>query len=421
MRPTSLRVKVPPISTILALALMVLFVSFPMIGRLRGLLVYAFGAYMLLQLMIQRTGIRWGHTVWILGFYLMGAFSQYWAYLPAAVVLIKNSFTFAMILSWSFGEYIYQKEKGLEDISKLMQLMAVVLIANFILNLDIRNGRFSTSSNANTLGMNGAYMFGFILYMSKKHRWRNILEDILLVALVVVVLLTGSRKALMMLAIFVTAFFLFWSREKAGANTIFRIIGLVAAAITAILLIMNVPVLYDALGNRLESMFRYVVYGEQVDSSAITRRKMLEIGMRMFLNMNPVFGSGLNNYKYLSGYLTYSHNNYMELLCSLGVVGTLLYYIPLVILSIQAINLWRKRVPGAIVPATILLMQFVIDTGMVSYYSANNHIFLGITIGLMDLLKRKQREKEALEEEEWEEQLEVLDEERKEALRNEAV
>lgn len=420
MRPT-LRVKVPQISAILAFALLILYVAFPTIGRLRGVLVYAFAAYMLLQLMIKRTGIRWGHTVWIFGFYLMGAFSEYWAYLPVAVRLIKTNFLMAILLSWSFGEYIFQKEKSLEDISKLMQILALVLVANFVLNTEIKNGRFYAGNNANGIGMNAAYMFGFILYTAKNHRWRNVFEDILLAVLVIVILLTGSRKSVMMIAIFVTAFFLFWSREKAGVNTVFRIIGLSAAAIAAVMLVMNVPILYDALGNRIETLYRYVVNGEQVDGSAVTRTKMLQIGMRMFLNMNPVFGSGLNNYKYLSGYLTYSHNNYMELLCSVGIVGTLLYYIPIVIFSIRAIFLWRKRVPGAIVPLTILLMQFINDAGMVSYYSSNNHILLGITIGLLDLMERRQREKEAAADEKWQEELEELDEERKEALRNEAV
>lgn len=403
MGPT-LKVKIPAFSTMLLVVVMITVISFPNTGGYRGLLFYAFAALMAFRLLLRREPIRWGHLIWALGFYALGALSKYWAYYPVVVRTVSGSLLFAMLLNWSVGEYICQEKRDLDHICRIMMLLSVLLVGNFLLNATTQGGRFSTETNANIFGTNAAFLFGFILYAAKKARWRKISLDVMLGILLVVILLTGSRKALIAAALFVVAFFLFWSPEKGTADTVIRVIGLAAACLVAVLLIMNVQVLYDALGNRLETMYRYVFLGEEVDGSAVTRSNMVAIGIELFLSMNPILGLGLNNFKYLSGYWTYSHNNYIELLCSLGIVGVLVFYVPLIYFTVQAFRLWRKKVPGAILPLTILVLQFINDVGQVSYYSFQLHIFLGIAIGYVYLMQKQQQEKEAEQERELERQ-----------------
>ena len=61
------------------------------------------------------------------------------------------------------------------------------------------------------------------------------------------------------------------------------------------------------------------------DSSYRTRSEMVQQGLQLW-RQAPLFGNGLDAFRGLSGQGTYSHNNYVELLCNLGLVGALLFY-----------------------------------------------------------------------------------------------
>ena len=412
MRPT-LRVKVPPLSTLIMFATLLTVIPFPSVGGWRGLLFYGFGAYMLFRLFLNKCSIRWGHLLWLLSFYLLGYFSQHWAIYPGTALRISDYVRHAVILNWAIAEYITQDEYDLDHICKVMLWMAVLLVGDYLLNATSNDGRFTLKVNANVLGMSASYLFGFIMYAAKKAKWRKILLDVVLAILLVIILLTGSRKALIMVAVFVVAFFLFWTPEKGSVDMLLRIVGVVLLLVAAVLIIMNVDVFYEALGKRLESLLTYWITGEETDASAITRTNMINIALELFLNLNPLFGIGLNNFKYVSGYMTYSHNNYVELLCSLGIVGVLVYYGPMIYFTVRAFILWRKRIPGAILPLTILILQFINDFGQVSYYSFYIHIFIGIAIGYIYLMERKLQEKQAAEELEQQEYELALSKERK--------
>lgn len=396
MRPT-LRVKIPPLSTIIMFLALATVIPFTGTGGWRGLLFYAFGAYMLFRLFWNRNAIRWGHLLWLLTFYVLGYCSRYWAMYPGTVTIYSGYLRFAVILSWAIAEYINQDEHDLDHMCRVMMVMAVLLAGNFILNATSSDGRFSLKTNANTVGMSAAYLFGFVLYAAKKANWRKVFPDVMAVVLAVIVLLTGSRKSLITVALFAVAFFLFWTREKSSAKLILRFLGVLALIVVALLIIMNVDVFYEAVGKRLVSLVEYWRTGEDADASAVTRNNMVRIAMEMFKS-KPILGAGINNFKYFSGYMTYSHNNYVELLCSLGIVGFAVYYGPMLYFAIQALILWYKRVPGAILPLSMLLLQFVNDFGLVSYYSFSVQIFMGIAVGYVYLMRKKQREKECLEE-----------------------
>lgn len=398
MRPT-LRVKIPPLSTIIMFLALLTVIPFPNTGGWRGMLFYLFGAYTLFRLFWNRNAIRWGHLLWVLTFYLLGYCSRYWAMYPGTVTIYSGYLRYAVILSWSIAEYIYQDEHDLDHICRVMLVLAVILACNFILNATPYNGRFTLKANANTVGMNAAYLFGFAMYAAKKAKWRKVFLDVIVGVLLVIVLLTGSRKSLITVALFVVAFLLFWTPEKGSIDLVLRIVGVLALIVAAIWVIMKVDVFYNAVGNRIESLLKYWIDGGDADASAVTRNNMTKIAMELFLTRNPMFGIGLNNFKYMSGYLTYSHSNYSEVLCSLGFVGFFAYYGPMAYFTVCAFILWRKRVPGAILPLMILLLQFINDFGQVSYYSFPIQIFVGVAVGYVYLMRKKQREKERLEEE----------------------
>ena len=98
-------------------------------------------------------------------------------------------------------------------------------------------------------------------------------------------------------------------------------------------LLLTNATLYKIAGYRIES-FMYSINGVSVektgDISTYERQFYMEKGTELF-KKNIVVGYGGNNFKTHMreiGYshIAYSHNNYVELLCTLGITGFILYY-----------------------------------------------------------------------------------------------
>lgn len=59
------------------------------------------------------------------------------------------------------------------------------------------------------------------------------------------------------------------------------------------------------------------------DASTIERQELFEEGIRLF-SENPIVGVGLNNFRFY--FTKYAHNNFIELLTGLGIIGFALFY-----------------------------------------------------------------------------------------------
>ena len=132
--------------------------------------------------------------------------------------------------------------------------------------------------------------------------------------------------------------------------------------------IYNVPFLYDFVGHRFEDMLN-AFFEEGGDRSSQIRQNMMQFGMEAFAR-NPILGYGPNGfanlYGTLGGELAYSHNNFVEMLVSTGLVGFVLYYGYLVKM------LFTKCVSGkqTVFMKAMLIAMLVADMGLVSYYDA---------------------------------------------------
>jgi O-antigen ligase len=319
--------------------------------------------------------------------------SRKWSIYPEGAETVIGNVTYAMILNWCMAEYIYQGKRDFSHLCAVIEAMAMLLALNFLLNRTLENGRYSLGTgvedegvNANTVGMIAAMMCGVLLFGAKKSQWKKWHYNIMIAVLTVIALLTGSRKALLIILLFMVAFVFFWQPEKQMGKFLARLLISVGIATVVIFLLMKIDVLYDTIGNRLESLYLQWFTGAEADESALSRAKMVEIGMNIF-RKKPWIGFGHNAFKLGSGYETYSHNNYVELLCSLGILGAALYYIPMICFTVKAFRMWRNGVPGAIFPLSILVIQFITDFGQVSYYGFHNNIFLGVAVGYLYLLK----------------------------------
>jgi O-antigen ligase len=99
------------------------------------------------------------------------------------------------------------------------------------------------------------------------------------------------------------------------------------------------------------------------DSSYHKRISMIQSGFNRWQEA-PLLGNGVDAFRNLSGMGTYAHNDYIELLCDLGLLGTLLFY------AIHAnILIAAGRLPKSLQLCCwiFVLLLFSIDTGSVGY------------------------------------------------------
>ena len=372
---------------VLFLISMVTVLSFPQSSRIKAILIMLFFGYMVFITLLSKRKIpNVLHSLWAIAFFALCYFSKYWAAFPNAVNEQISNVLWSMMLSVGTALYILYNDFDTIDIAKRFCFLAVLFAVNVVFNSTFEGNRLSVSNNANTFGKTAISMAGFFLFWCKKKRWKRAFPIFMFALMSFLALLSGSRKAILALLLYIIAYVLFEHLPK----NFFKVIGrlLIAAVICWIiyLCIMNIGFLYNSVGNRVESMFDFFSGDTEADGSVNTRFNMIEVAKEIFID-NPILGAGLNNFKYLTYHGTYAHNNYYELLACLGIVGFVIYYLPLAIFLLRAVRLWRKDRQDAIVPLAILTILFVSDFAAVSYFSLNEHVFLGVAIGTIYKLK----------------------------------
>jgi len=92
---------------------------------------------------------------------------------------------------------------------------------------------------------------------------------------------------------------------------------------------------------------------------------LIKVGFLTFQD-SPIFGHGIANFFLLNELHVYAHNNYIELLVDLGIVGTILFY-SIYFYLIKSFFMLNKHVPIKIFIITFLTVLMVMDIAVVSY------------------------------------------------------
>ena len=143
---------------------------------------------------------------------------------------------------------------------------------------------------------------------------------------------------------------------------------------------MTVPFLYKVIGFRFSGFFNGLFGGEFEESSAISRNIMLETALKLVQN-NPLFGYGLNTFQTFQGsFGTWSHNNYLEILVSGGILPLLIYYSFFFITFIRA-RKHKKIILCRLIMVLVLLFIFF-DFLSITYISR----FVGLNLCILDRL-----------------------------------
>ncbi len=267
----------------------------------------------------------------------------------------------------------------------IAQMINVLLVA-ITTGKDIFSGRLGASLgvNANLISTVLITCIPILLHSnSKKKNWMNMF---LILASIFFIMLTGSRKGLIGIALAFGLYFCMSGGLKAVKNLAISAVVMVIVYI----LVMNVEVLYNIAGKRLEALLSFA-QGESFDESSLASRDAyIQLGWKM-IGRNPWIGHGLDSFRELRGaYGTYSHNNYVELLFGCGIIGTALYYLGyLYILFGHIILLLKHKIEDSKPFIVIIVSQIILEYTVVSYFQRQNIVFIAIGLAALQLFKAK--------------------------------
>lgn len=152
------------------------------------------------------------------------------------------------------------------------------------------------------------------------------------------VLVSGTRSGLISC---VLGFLLLWFiQEHSRGYFSLKNLGLIVFGIAALaglcFFIMHNDIAYQLLGSRFEQLFHYLSgtemqdnYSSTVDYSARERSGLLNLAIEVWLQ-SPAWGNGINGFSYYAAVLlrdTFCHNNYLEILSGVGIIGLCIYYL----------------------------------------------------------------------------------------------
>lgn len=251
-----------------------------------------------------------------------------------------------------------------------------VIASIFVLLLTfISSGSFAlrggSSVNANMLAISDAWAICILISSSKK---MSLGKGIALIFLSLFCFLSGTRKALIVALMGLVIYFCLKSPKKILRNVVFSVVLISVSYIC----LLKIPFLYNTIGHRVESLIQLLGGGEG-DASANTRAHFIELGLSHFPN-SPWLGHGINCFQLLrKAYGTYSHNNYIELLFSVGIIGTVSYYLMHVSTLVGAFKQYIKtHANNAILAVSLIPTILFMDVALVSYYSRPSIIFVMI-------------------------------------------
>ena len=362
-------------------------------SRLGGILLLSPVFGMLLWYIIHNKGVIRYHVnayiVYMILFALFCVASSLWAAdrslaLKKGIDIAETAVMMIVILSCMGGRK--PVDHFLKVICAASYLVVAYEIAYYGWSYYIRV--FSDSSritsdmlNSNTLGLCVAYaiIINVYLLIYRKVGWWT---AVCILIGTIVLGSTGSRKALIAMAGGVFLLFVLKSCESRDALKAFcKVFSVIAVLLIAGYFVLQLPV-FSGIMNRMRGLLGSLGSdkGLSAEKSAVLRQSLSRLGVTLF-KRKPILGVGMDCPRLFSFEAVgienyYLHNNFAEVLAGGGLMGVIAYYWIYALLLIKYIRNRDFSNPQYNVCLILLLLQIVLDYGMVSYYSKLQYLYL---------------------------------------------
>lgn len=215
------------------------------------------------------------------------------------------------------------------------------------------------TGNANSLAIQLSATAFLLLLANRGERWAQVLA---LALIVTATLTSGSRKLVFA-----------W---LSYSLVMFQALGvrLRRSSLTRALLLISLPLLafvFVSFGDRLIAPFQEIEMVQRIQGTfqgreTNKRTNLMEDALERWWE-RPVVGYGIDQYRYLSPYATYSHNNFTELLTNFGVIGLILFYTVHIVLFARAARGALQGDQTSWIVIAILVMTVLMDLARVAY------------------------------------------------------
>lgn len=178
---------------------------------------------------------------------------------------------------------------------------------------------------------------------------------------------SGSKKSFIIIFTFWISVFIY---KQVGSKNLARgikyIIIIIIAVFTMLYLIQNVTI-FSGIATRMDSLFSFLEVGKG-GVSEVERASFISEGIHYWLQ-SPICGNGLGSSVYYMG--MYAHNNFVEILMSLGILGFIVFYSP-IISAIKNYLMYKKRTRSedelTVLGFALLITSFVCGIAAIYYF-----------------------------------------------------
>ena len=254
--------------------------------------------------------------------------------------------------------------------------------------LDEQGSSINSNVIAITFGMTSLFLYQYCLFTpSKVLRIISFLLSLFL--MYVTIQTTGSKKGLLIIAsnlLYITLSL--FSRVRKGKKTLF---------LPLLLLLLGIA--YYGVNGFLQSTtfvrFESLLTASAGDGSSNDhRKKLLEEGLNMWFN-HPFAGTGFGSFSSLTtSEFGYSHNNYIEILVSVGILGIIFYYAFYLSLLKSYWRVLSLKFETSFVGINILIIfqLFIIDIAAVTYSMKEIFVLLAYLMASLKFIQAKAHE-----------------------------
>lgn len=270
-------------------------------------------------------------------------------------ILIKDivaDFEYEKVLAYTFG------------LAAILCILTMYIQEGSFIGRELRSVGSTLSGNVNTVGMGLGILSLFMVYYYGNSR--KVLVFLTSIVVMGIMMLTGSKKTIVYIIANVFILYSFSKNKTKGKIMMISLFSVIAY------LVFSVDYFYELLGSRIIDMFGQL--GLRMNTahySYSTQLRLYMIGeaFQMWLR-HPLFGGGTNYFQaHTATHYEYSHCNVTELLCSFGIIGCVLFYLPHLTYIRRFKRIVKEEPEVAHFSLILIILSLLIDWMAITYSS----------------------------------------------------
>lgn len=346
---------------------------------------YLFIAWAVFQAIKQRNSVVTHYTIWYYCFIFICVVSLVYAKYQTYAIdgIYALMVVFALNLAFSV---VIDKETDIITIIWTYSLSATILFLLLYISGNLYSEErlgAALTGNANifaTMYMVSAMCSVWLFIHYKKAK--RVIALLAFLSQLYALVLSGGRKYIIIPFLFLYMVLLLRRDPKGKRHMIKYTLIFICISVIIYWSFFNVQIFYDTLGHRIETLLNFFKGTGRVDDSTLVRHNMIISGLDIW-NKSPVWGVGINNfagyYGKMTGKYVYSHNNYIEVLADLGIIGFVTYYFFYFWILIKLAKLKEDEFGLRNFFIAFVFCLFPFEIGAVSYNILIIHIFLALS------------------------------------------